>query len=172
MRRGLGRRWARHDRPVRTGRRDKPIIHLPSVALRVMILTGVAVLLFGIIFFRLWYLQILSGERFVAQANDNRLRSVKVVAPRGPIVDRNGKVIVENRAGLAVGIRLMDVPEGNNLLYLPLESLQSARRMAPRAISPEGPDSPSASAPATVGAAAQRLRDLVRERDSRRREVR
>lgn len=75
-----------------------------------MILSGVAVLLFGIIFFRLWYLQILSGEEFVAQANDNRLRSVKIMAPRGSILDRNGEVIVENRAGLAVGLRLMDVP--------------------------------------------------------------
>ncbi len=107
-----GRDRGRGERPIRTGRRDKPIIHLPSVALRVMILSGVAVLLFGIIFFRLWYLQILSGEEFVAQANDNRLRNVKVVAPRGSILDRKGNVIVENRAGLAVGVRLMDVPQG------------------------------------------------------------
>ena len=34
------------------------------------------------------------------------------MAPRGAIVDRHGEVIVENRAGLAVGLRLMDVPEG------------------------------------------------------------
>ena len=87
-------------------------MQLPSVPLRVALLLGLAVVLFGIILFRLWYLQILSGEQFVAQANDNRLRSVKVMAPRGPIQDRHGKVIVENRAGLAVGIRLMDVPAG------------------------------------------------------------
>ena len=87
-------------------------MQLPSVPLRVAILLGLALVLFGIILFRLWYLQILSGEEFVAQANDNRLRSVKVVAPRGPIQDRHGAVIVENRAGLAVGIRLMDVPAG------------------------------------------------------------
>ena len=30
--------------------------------------------MFGIVFFRLWFLQILSGQEFVAQANDNRLR--------------------------------------------------------------------------------------------------
>ena len=107
-----GRETGRRDRPIRTGRRDKPVIQLPSIALRVAILLGLAVLLFGIILFRLWYLQILSGEDFAAQANDNRLRSVKVVAPRGTIQDRNGEAIVENRAGLAVGIRLMDVPPG------------------------------------------------------------
>ncbi|MCX6371968.1 MAG: penicillin-binding protein 2 [Actinobacteria bacterium] len=102
----------RRDRPIRTGRRDKPIIQLPSVALRVAIMVGIAVVLFTIILFRLWFLQILSGQQFVVQANDNRLRSVKLVAPRGAIVDRHGQVIVENRPGLAVGFRLMDVPDG------------------------------------------------------------
>jgi penicillin-binding protein 2 len=105
---GSGRR----DRPIRTGRRDRPIIQLPSIALRVAVIVGIAAVMFGIVLFRLWFLQILSGQEFVAQANDNRLRSVKVVAPRGPIVDRKGEVIVENRPGLAVGIRLMDVPDG------------------------------------------------------------
>lgn len=109
---GRGSAWGRRGRSVRASRRDRPIIQLPSVALRVAILFGIAVVLFGVILFRLWYLQILSGEEFVAQANDNRLRSVKIVAPRGSIQDRDGKVIVENRAGLAVGIRLMDVPAG------------------------------------------------------------
>jgi penicillin-binding protein 2 len=100
----------RRDRPIRTGRRDKPIIQLPSIALRAAVIIGLALVLFGIILFRLWFLQILSGEQFEAQANDNRLRSVKIVAPRGSITDRNGEVIVANRPGLAVGIRLMDVP--------------------------------------------------------------
>jgi penicillin-binding protein 2 len=108
----LGRDPARRDRPIRTGRRDKPIIQLPSVALRVAVVMGVAVVLFGVVFFRLWFLQILSGQEFVAQANDNRLKSVKISAPRGNIVDRNGEVIVRNRGGQLVGIRLMDVPAG------------------------------------------------------------
>ena len=108
----LGRDPARRDRPIRTGRRDKPIIQLPSVALRVAVILGIAAVMFGVVFFRLWFLQILSGQEFVAQANDNRLTTVKVVAPRGTIVDRHGETIVDNRPGRAVGIRLMDVPEG------------------------------------------------------------
>jgi len=109
---GPGNDEGRRSRPIRTGRRDKPIIQLPSVALRVAVMLGIAVVLFGIILFRLWFLQILSGQQFVAQANDNRLRSVKIVAPRGTITDRSGEVIVQNRPGLAVGVRLMDVPTG------------------------------------------------------------
>jgi len=109
---GLADGNGRRERPIRTGRRDKPIIQLPSVALRAALIFGLVLVLFAVILFRLWFLQILSGQQFVAQANDNRLRSVKVVAPRGTITDRNGRVIVANRPGLAVGIRLMDVPEG------------------------------------------------------------
>jgi penicillin-binding protein 2 len=108
----LGSDPARRDRPIRTGRRDKPIIQLPSIALRVAIVMGVALAMFGIVFFRLWFLQILSGQEFVAQANDNRLKSIKIAAPRGNIVDRHGEVIVENRGGEYVGIRLMDVRAG------------------------------------------------------------
>jgi penicillin-binding protein 2 len=109
---GPGNDEGRRSRPIRTGRRDKPIIQLPSVALRVAVMLGIAVVLFGIILFRLWFLQILTGQQFVAQANDNRLRSVKIVALRGTITDRSGEVIVQNRPGLAVGVRLMDVPAG------------------------------------------------------------
>ena len=109
----LGSDPGRRDRPIRTGRRDKPIIQLPSVALRVAVMVGIAAgrcspsssSASG-------SCRSSSGQQFVAQANDNRLTSVKIVAPRGPIVDRNGEVIVENRPGLAVGIRLMDVPDG------------------------------------------------------------
>ena len=48
----------------------------------------------------------------MAQANDNRLRSVAVLAPRGAILDSTGRVLVDNRPGLSVGIRPMDVPAG------------------------------------------------------------
>ena len=106
------RQPVRRERPIRTTRGDRPIIQLPSVALRVAMLVGLAILLVGVILFRLWFLQILSGKQYVAEANDNRLRSVKIVALRGPITDRDGAVIVENRPSVAIGIRPMDVPVG------------------------------------------------------------
>ena len=60
----------------------------PQLALRVAILGGLAVTLFAIIFFRLWYLQVLSGEQYVQQANANRARDLPSAAPRGQILDR------------------------------------------------------------------------------------
>ena len=64
----------------------------PQLALRVAIFGAVAFALFAIVFFRLWYLQVLSGEQYLAQANSNRVRALPIPAPRGRIVDREGKV--------------------------------------------------------------------------------
>jgi penicillin-binding protein 2 len=101
------------DRVKRAGRRDRPIAQLPPLGLRVAGLAAVALIVFAVILFRLWFLQILTGQQYVAAANDNRLRTVTVPAPRGNIVDSTGKVIlVGNRGALAVGLRLMDVPAG------------------------------------------------------------
>ncbi len=76
----------------------------PQLALRVAIMGGIALVLFAVIFFRLWYLQVLSGDKYLAEANDNRVREVKVEAPRGRIVDRNGTVLVDNRTALVVQV--------------------------------------------------------------------
>jgi penicillin-binding protein 2 len=80
------------------------MIITPQLALRVAILGGIALVLFAVIFFRLWYLQVLSGDKYLAEANDNRVREVKVEAPRGKIVDRGGTVLVDNRTALVVQV--------------------------------------------------------------------
>ncbi len=77
----------------------------PQLAFRVAVIGGVALMAFAIIFFRLWYLQVLSGDRYLAEASENRVREIKVQAPRGEIVDRNGTALVENRSGLALVLR-------------------------------------------------------------------
>ncbi len=74
------------------------------VGIRVGVLLIVALALFGVLAFRLWFLQILSGDEFVAYAKDNRVREVVIEAPRGVIYDKNGQILVENRAGLSVGL--------------------------------------------------------------------
>jgi penicillin-binding protein 2 len=102
----------RRERPIRTGRPDKPILQMPSIALRVALLVGLAAALVAVILFRLWFLQVLSGKQFEDQANDNRLRTVKITAARGAVLDRDGRVMVANRPGVSVGIRPMDVPAG------------------------------------------------------------
>jgi penicillin-binding protein 2 len=100
----------RRQRPIRTSRPGRGLVPMPSIAPRVSIVAVFALVVFSVILFRLWSLEILNGNDYVARANDNRLRSVTLPAPRGAILDRNGKILVDNRPGLAVGIRPMDVP--------------------------------------------------------------
>jgi len=82
----------------------------PQLALRVAVLAGVALAMFGIVFFRLWYLQVLSGDKYLTAANDNRVRDIVVPAPRGDVIDRNGTVLVDNRISIAVQIEPQKLP--------------------------------------------------------------
>lgn len=84
----------------------------PQLAFRVAIIGGIALLAFALIFFRLWYLQVLSADSYRAQANDNRVRSIEQQAPRGEIVDREGRVLVSNRSGLSVSVSPKELPAG------------------------------------------------------------
>lgn len=81
------------------------------LALRIALFGGVAVVLFGVLFFRLWLLQVLDGEKYLAEAKNNRTRSYRIGAPRGEILDRNGKVLVGNRTSLALQVNPRKLPE-------------------------------------------------------------
>ena len=83
----------------------------PQLARRVAILGGFAFVLFAALFFRLWFLQVLSGEDYVSQAAQNRVRKVRIEAPRGDIVDRYGKTLVKTRQAAVVQILPSELPE-------------------------------------------------------------
>jgi len=83
----------------------------PQLAVRIAVLGGFAFVLFAIVFFRLWFLQVLSGENYVAKARENRVRKVRIEAPRGDIVDRNGTVLVKTRVAPVVQIIPSSLPQ-------------------------------------------------------------
>ena len=83
----------------------------PQLAVRVAVLGGIAFVLFAAIFFRLWFLQVLTGDDYVSQARANRVRDVKIEAPRGNIVDRNGRTLVRTRAAPVVQMLPTSIPE-------------------------------------------------------------
>jgi penicillin-binding protein 2 len=72
---------------------------------RLSVFSLLVLALFLALFSRLWYLQVLAGERYGHLAEGNRLRRVVVDAPRGRILDRNGKVLVRDRAAWAVTVK-------------------------------------------------------------------
>ena len=62
---------------------DEPYRLTPQAALRVAILGGIVLLVFGALFLRLWALEILSGHQYLRVARNNQLRTVRLEAPRG-----------------------------------------------------------------------------------------
>lgn len=82
----------------------------PRLARRLAVFSGIALVGFAVIFLRLWYLQVLSGDDYLAQADDNRVRELKVAAPRGEILDRDGDLLVSNRTALALQVRPDKLP--------------------------------------------------------------
>ncbi len=82
----------------------------PALALRVAVLGVGALIIFAIIFFRLWYLEVLSGDKYRQQANNNKVRLVRDPAPRGAIVDRQNRTLVENRPATVIQLRPTSLP--------------------------------------------------------------
>ena len=74
------------DSAASCGRRDVPARRqrppaTSQFAFRVAVLGGIALVLFSIIFLRLWYLQVLSGDKYLAEAQNNQVREIRVQAP-------------------------------------------------------------------------------------------
>jgi penicillin-binding protein 2 len=82
----------------------------PQLNRRVGVL-GVAVLiLFGVIVFRLWYLQVLTGTQNAALARANIVQDIPIAAPRGNILDASGNVLATWRVAPEVAIVADELP--------------------------------------------------------------
>ncbi|MGZ4270914.1 MAG: penicillin-binding transpeptidase domain-containing protein [Solirubrobacteraceae bacterium] len=121
-----------------TDTRRPPIT--PQLALRVAVLGGIAFVLFAVVFFRLWYLQVLSGDQYLQQARDNRVREVSVQAPRGDIVDANGRVLVENRTATVVALDPEKLPPAERSAAARWGQLAGQRALRPKG--KQGPQVP------------------------------
>jgi penicillin-binding protein 2 len=78
---------------------------------RLAVLGVVLLVVFAALFLRLWALQVLSGTKYVGQAVANSSWTVRVQAPRGPIVDRNGVPLVTNTPTTAVELWPSELPK-------------------------------------------------------------
>jgi len=113
---------------------EEPYRFTPQLALRLAILGAVALIAFGILFFRLWALQVLSGPQYLRAALDNQVRTVRVEGQRGEIFDRNGRPLVGNVPGTAVQLwpanlpktwpaRLAELRQLSHVLRVPLRQI-------------------------------------------------
>ncbi len=93
----------------------------PDIRARHSVLGIIALSLFAALFTRLWYLQVLTTDDYELAARSGRTQTVILEAPRGRILDRQGKLLVENRRTIQVQIDYqdfvdLDTPEQSALL--------------------------------------------------------
>ncbi len=68
-----------------------------NLGIRVIAIQAIAFVLLGLLGVRLYYLQIVRGEYYTDRAESQRVRFIPIPAPRGAILDRNGKMLVDSR---------------------------------------------------------------------------
>src|SRR5581483_3341240 len=97
----------------RDPRVEEPYLFTPRMAFRVAALGVVALAVFAVLVLRLWSLQILSGSKYLADAQNNQLRTLRLEAPRGPILDRFGRKLVVNVPGTAIEVWPADLSKSD-----------------------------------------------------------
>jgi penicillin-binding protein 2 len=126
----------------RDPRVEGPYRMTPQIALRLGVLGAVVLFAFAVLFFRLWALQVLSGERYLVAAQNNQLRTIRIEAPRGPIYDYRGRTIVGNKVAMTVQVWPASLPRQRRprvfrrlsaVLEVPASELQQTFRDQQRA---------------------------------------
>src|SRR5579871_2045322 len=63
----------------------------------------------GLVLVGFWKLQIIDSDKYSQWADRNRIRSIPIIAPRGRMLDRDGRVLVDNYPSFSV-LLLRDDP--------------------------------------------------------------
>jgi penicillin-binding protein 2 len=71
--------------------RDEKVSSIRLTAVQYIILIVFMILAYG-----LWRLQVMQSDFYAQLAEKNRIRNVPILAPRGKILDRQGRIIVDN----------------------------------------------------------------------------
>jgi penicillin-binding protein 2 len=118
---------------------------------RLAIVSYVIVGMVGVLLIGFWKLQVIDSDKFLQWAERNRVRSIPVIAPRGRMLDRDGRVLVDNYPSFSVLLLRDDpaqveknLPAISEGLGIPLadlkEQLQNSRNLKnfqPIVIKPE-----------------------------------
>jgi penicillin-binding protein 2 len=98
------------DKQLRFVKQEERPAMSPQLARRVAMIGMLALGLFAILFFRLWFLQVLSTNQYAKAASVNFVRDVEVPAPRGEILDSTGTILASSRRAYAVEISPPSLP--------------------------------------------------------------
>jgi penicillin-binding protein 2 len=75
-----------------------------SLQTRLVVLRVGAFLAFGFLAVSFWLLQVVQHEQYKEMAENNRLRTIPLQAPRGNVFDREGVVLVRNRPSFTISL--------------------------------------------------------------------
>ena len=105
----------------------------PGFKRRFLLLSLAAIAIFALLALRLWYLQVISYHTYKELSERNRVRYVPIAAPRGPIYDRDGVLLLDNRPSFEVSVLRQEVEDKSQLLarlspYLGVDKDELARR--------------------------------------------
>lgn len=84
-----------------------------SLETRLLVLRVVAALCFAGLAVSFWVLQIANYEQYRVMAENNHLRTIPLPAPRGVVLDRDGRVLIDNRSSFTIAVireRSADLP--------------------------------------------------------------
>ena len=81
-----------------------PVEDRRSVTTRLVVLQAIFSLVFTILACSFWYFQVVQHERYQELAENNHQRTIALRAPRGVLLDRHQKVLVENRSSFTISI--------------------------------------------------------------------
>jgi len=76
---------------------------------RLAVASYVIVGMIGVLLLGFWKLQVIDADKYSSMAERNRVRYIPVIAPRGRMLDRDGRVLVDNRPSFSV-LLLRDDP--------------------------------------------------------------
>ena len=78
--------------------------------------TLIIIFFIAVIITRLWFLQIHNGSAYSAKADNNRVRMLDVIAPRGNIMDSEGRTIITNRPSFNIVWVKEDSPDPDEII--------------------------------------------------------
>jgi penicillin-binding protein 2 len=76
---------------------------------RLAVASYIIVGMIGVLLLGFWKLQVIDADKYSSMAERNRVREIPVIAPRGRMLDRDGRVLVDNRPAFSV-LLLRDDP--------------------------------------------------------------
>lgn len=83
---------------------------------KIYLLSIATAVIFLVLLSRLWFLQFIEVDRLREMSENNRLRFIPVAASRGALLDRNGKVIVNNTPSFSLAVIPNEVKDKESLL--------------------------------------------------------